>query len=277
MSIRIFVIIHDLDDAAPDWIIGRTTSSLLLSQLYTNFDFIPEPSASQSSDPLPHQSKLPSQGDDFTLPPPRVPDTDDHVLLNDWSAVKLLEEYDPEEMTSHTRPYAFVADYAVRVDLSVDVAAEVARYEKRQQEDEGEWFGKLRDQMQGAEDIKWYIVVCGDEAREVPGLEDESETGYQVPSHISQDTAKEGEQSFQPPILAEGASRNGKAGRGEGLGRLPRGQNEMEDDTSTPRAQAPPQHPKADAQRTSPTVKTKKSMAAGLRKLFGRKPQSRAA
>ena len=129
------------------------------------------------------------------------------MRAQDWSAVKLLEEYDPADLGSVSRPHAYVADYVVQVDLSVSVSDEMQRYEERVRsrkrnnfaEDvddppmffapppdkktktakssrsgggggtsNGGWFEKLRDQLQRGEDIRWYVVVNGDEVRDWP-------------------------------------------------------------------------------------------------------------
>ena len=102
-----------------------------------------------------------------------------------------------------SRPHAYVADCVVRVKLGVAVMDEMARYEERLRAgwaamgtggssshhhyygDEGPtttrsskkssgsggggggggWLERLRDQLQRGADIRWYVVVCGDEDR----------------------------------------------------------------------------------------------------------------
>lgn len=241
-SIRIFVIIHDLGDAAPDWVIGPRTSSEILSQLYENFDYLPEPPTTLES-----TTAARDDGNEnvLTLPPPsRVPEAEDYVLGHTWSKVKLLEEYDPEDRINPSRPYAFVADYAVRVDLDVDVGREMAKYDKQQ---ESQWFEKLRDQLQDGEEIRWYVVVCGDEEREVPGLEeDEDEDEEEMPLHGAVTPAKENE------LAEEEEERNVQHGH----------------DKDRPASAVVVE----DVQRNGPTsLKGKKSVTAGLRKLFGRR------
>ncbi|KAL2890401.1 hypothetical protein HOO65_020943 [Ceratocystis lukuohia] len=164
------------------------------------------------------------------MPPPPSPleeakarvvhtDPDDPVLRNnDWAAICLLEEWDaradlvPTE-TLCSRPWAFVADYAVRIDLSGRVTDEMARYERwcnklapeyrpmgggdglasgfeddpaadRAAVEAGftpkpapprnpGWFQKLRDNMEFEGAIQWYIVVCEDEMRDFPAIDEE--------------------------------------------------------------------------------------------------------
>ena len=46
--------------------------------------------------------------------------------------VKLLEQYDPEDETCSSQPYAYFADYVIPVKLPVDIGAEMAVYEEKQ-------------------------------------------------------------------------------------------------------------------------------------------------
>lgn len=77
--------------------------------------------------------------------------------MNSRSVVKLLEEYDPEDLASQSRPYAHVADYVVQVYLSMNVVDERARYESRVEKMKDVWFENLRDQLQNGEEIRWYV------------------------------------------------------------------------------------------------------------------------
>ncbi|KAL7893637.1 hypothetical protein HDV63DRAFT_386344 [Trichoderma sp. SZMC 28014] len=192
--IRIFVILEDLEDAAPDWIVGRDTSAAILESMSTKFDYLPQrlprqpeeeqseqsrpQSGTQEEQPPPEQAEKTflHQDDDFTVPPSRVPDSEDSVLVNETSAVKLLEEHDPEETHISARPFAYVADHVIRIDLSAHVSEEIAKYDALVIErNEGNWFEKLRDELQPGASIGWYVVVNGDEERAVPEYDDEDE------------------------------------------------------------------------------------------------------
>ena len=166
-AIRIFVILQDLEDATPDWITGRRTSNIILSEFLELYKFLPESFTQPEVAPteVPKIDLATHQDDVHTLPPPRVPPEEDDVLINSWSPVKLLEEHDPEDLFTVCRPYAYVADYVVKVDLSVNIMDEMNKYETWTKQQEG-YLAKLRDELQQDEQIQWYIVCCGDEPRD---------------------------------------------------------------------------------------------------------------
>ncbi|KAK0718263.1 hypothetical protein B0T26DRAFT_599184, partial [Lasiosphaeria miniovina] len=169
-SIRVFVVVQNLDDASPEWIASSTTSQALLESFYNLFDFLPPAESDGGVDT--------ASADEFRA--------------QDWSVVKVLEEYDPDNLDEVSRPHAYVSDYVVRVDLSVSIVEEIQRYEERMRagrdppmagpsSDETAskkksskkpgWFEKLRDQLQRGEDIRWYVIVNGDEVRDFPNPE----------------------------------------------------------------------------------------------------------
>ncbi|PBP27113.1 hypothetical protein BUE80_DR001854 [Diplocarpon rosae] len=192
VHIRVHIILHDLEDAAPDWILAPATSVTLLNSFYTLFDF---------------------------LPPSNPPPAEYPIALD---VVKLLEQYNPENMESASQPYAYVADYMVEVLLGVSITEEMARYEAKVKEEEARlsvpgtpgtpgtagfppkatsqekaglispplssreirkrsrrlgWFTKLRDALQAGEEIGWYVVVCGDQERAAPSMVEAREEG----------------------------------------------------------------------------------------------------
>ncbi|KAI1102187.1 hypothetical protein F4804DRAFT_274921 [Jackrogersella minutella] len=245
-SIRYFVVIQNIDDAAPEWIVTPKSPAALLDQFYELFDFLPpctHPAHNLSPSPHPiptnpptsnghtharthsnegqgqsekkigledgengnnsQQSNSPSRNkspgqqatskrrDDAALSPsPEPSEPDDTIPFNSWSIVKFLEEFDPSNLSVVSGPWAYVADYVVRIDTSVSVAEEISRYEARSKsepykpmsgvsDEEGRrvntfgnkkagWLEKLRDQLQRMESIRWYVVVCGDEDRTIP-------------------------------------------------------------------------------------------------------------
>lgn len=146
----------------------------------------PRPATARYPPPASHSAFM-------RAPPPRP------LTFNDWSAVKLVEQYDPEDY-SVSQPYAYVADYIVPVSLGASIAEEMARYEAKMRSEEvpdspvsaadspaasmvdgggmGQgrkarpgWFEKLRDGLQAGGEIGWFVVLCGDEERRVPSMD----------------------------------------------------------------------------------------------------------
>lgn len=173
-DVRIHVIMNDLEEAAPDWIVGTTTASLILNNFADNFDFVPVQEHAKLHPVKPIANGITHASPDAVDGTTRDGVPDDAVLRHAWSPVKLLEEYDPTNETFHTRPYAYVADYAVRVDLGASITDEMARYDEHTKVyTSSSWFEQLRDKVQNGAAIGWHVVVCGDGDREVPADENE--------------------------------------------------------------------------------------------------------
>jgi hypothetical protein len=234
-SVRVYVILQNLDDASPEWIIPARSSRCILKSFYEVFDFLPYCSPKLGSYTPPREgnregststkdrsqsrgrgrSQSQSTGQSRSqsratqhqpLPPvPGIADdstsssaassAEDEFSAQSWSAIKLLEEYDPNDLSAVSRPYAYVADYAVRIDLSCSIVDEIARYEQQQLQSSFPaisipsrnspvkgvgWFEQLRDQLQRGEEIRWYVVVNNDEVRDWPDDPPEPE-GTAVP------------------------------------------------------------------------------------------------
>lgn len=144
-----------------------------------------------SSSPMAYQnSKYQSPPSPPLIPANLVDNSSDPVLCQEWSPVKLLEEYDPNDLETASRPCAYVADYVKRIDASCSIVEEIQKYEQRVRSspvpavtgpssDEmlndrkrdttkisrAGWFEKLRDQLQQNQEIRWYVVVHGEEDR----------------------------------------------------------------------------------------------------------------
>lgn len=192
-QIRVFVVLNQIDDAAPDWIIGDPTCRLILDQLHQTYDYIPNPKP----------ETRPSG-------PPRANGSEgDRVLEQEWSAIKILEEHDPAEMREATRPYAFVADHVVRIDLDANVAHEMERYEALAAQDDRSWFSRLRDDMQHGEDICWYVLVCGDQDRFTLPSDDDGEE--------MEEEEEEEEETVAPSSGKRSTSTHGRGSRWPGL------------------------------------------------------------
>ena len=153
-----------------------------------------------------HDRTKSTSSDTRSIPTPvKVPS------FNEWSVVKLLEQFNPDDMYTTSQPYAYVADYMVEVTLGVSITEEMAKYESKLRAAEAAlkapsppgspgkpaagiisdigspatmsarevkriskrlgWFEKLRDGVQKGEDIGWHVVVCGDEERALPSLD----------------------------------------------------------------------------------------------------------
>ncbi|PVH81096.1 hypothetical protein DL98DRAFT_417284 [Cadophora sp. DSE1049] len=199
VSIRVHIIVHDLEDAAPEWIVAPATSVTLLNSFYTLFDFLPPSNPPPASYPLASAADKEKEKDANSEPrkenhkptPISTPSTtsratitktnDKKPTFNDWSAIKLVEQHDPDDIGSVSQPYAYVADYMIEVPLGISITEEIARYEAKKQEEEAPlsirrrsrrlgWFEKLRDGLQKGGDIGWFVVVCGDEERRAPSV-----------------------------------------------------------------------------------------------------------
>ncbi|KAH7384968.1 hypothetical protein BKA64DRAFT_154260 [Cadophora sp. MPI-SDFR-AT-0126] len=196
VSIRVHIVVHDLEDAAPEWIVAPATSVTLLNSFYTLFDFLPPSNPPPASYPLAsaadkvvvedgadngtrtlkdakkgsigslkelvrrpmaggkekekEKDTNSEPGKEIHKPKPiSTPSTtakatstktssksDKKPSFNDWSAVKLVEQHDPDDLGSVSQPYAYVADYMIEVPLGVSITEEIARYEAKKLEEE---------------------------------------------------------------------------------------------------------------------------------------------
>ncbi|KAH6856697.1 hypothetical protein B0I37DRAFT_80990 [Chaetomium sp. MPI-CAGE-AT-0009] len=267
-SVRVYVILQNLDDASPEWIIPAKSSQCILKSFYEVFEFLPYcspkrgrytptreldsgdgdddddgrvPNSSNSSTKARSQSRSRGRSQSQSTqqsrsqsranhqpPLPPLPTTtddsssasisaEDDFGAQSWSAIKLLEEYDPNDLTAVSRPYAYVADYAVRIDLSCSIIDEIAKYEQKQLQSahpavsipSGEspsqsqgWFESLRDELQHGEEIRWYVVVNNDEVRDWADEGSESTTSSGPPERGYQhqpDQTYQQPQQQQPP------------------------------------------------------------------------------
>jgi len=330
-SVRVFVVVQNLDDASPEWIIPARSASCILESFYNLFDFLPycspsgrgfnssvssedgerdgkgrSRSRSQSATAGPNRrsrsqsqsqsqyrshrsrsrSRQPSQQ--------RRRGTDDgghggtggaDFQAQDWSVVKVLEEYDPMNLTEVSRPYAYVADYVVRVDLSVPIAEEIQKYEERIRADRDPpmmgpasdetgkkksnkrtgWFEKLRDQLQRGEDIRWYVVVNGDEVRDWPDEPEHRPDLTQRPSATREQLQHHAQYAHQQLIFeGKDGARPGRGDTAQLASRTGGDRKPMVPEKDLPAVR---RHAPAESQGFRP--KTPKG--GGLRRIFGRK------
>ncbi len=231
-AIRFFIIVQDIDDAAPDWVLAPGSSDALLAQFYELFDFLPYRGRRQresGDDPVPegssdvgdcqgkqaepdaadrtHIEGLPfrhggsssrqaktGRRDESstalaTLESSDLPPDVEELPPSKWSAVQLLEEFNPADLSVVSGQWAYITDHAVRIDTSAPVIEEMLRYNSLEESREYKamngpgdetgqwpnttaeaeqtgWLEKLRDKLQADEPIRWYVVVCGDEDRQ---------------------------------------------------------------------------------------------------------------
>ncbi|KAI5921555.1 hypothetical protein F4810DRAFT_332403 [Camillea tinctor] len=300
-SIRYFILIQDIEDAAPDWVMAPQCSAALIENLYEVFDFLPTRALPQSQSKSPprqgenHRHTLSkdsynrsranstdnrgseervdvngkdrktggtsasrkrsisslrrpkTSARDDALPPlpplpppplisPPILEGDEDGYFNTVSAVQLLEEYDPHDESRVSGPWAYVADYAVRIDTSVSVVEEMNRYETQMKAEQNKamggasdetgrrisatgnkkagWLEKLRDELQRGESIRWYVVVCGDEERDpeptsISCVEEEEEEEYEASSSARSQDPRRHRQSHSTQSTGRSVFENG--------------------------------------------------------------------
>lgn len=140
-SIRVFIVLENLDDASAEYIQNKRTSSLILDTIYKN-----HPNASKH---------LPN--------------------------LQLIEQYDPLDMTDAavSQPHAFVADNVTILpdtarpvkDLSVEIDQQLL--DDSIPSEARDALAEIRDAIAPGEKIGWWIVYNGDPERYYPGMEDE--------------------------------------------------------------------------------------------------------
>lgn len=97
--------------------------------------------------------------------------------------LRFVEQYDPydESPAASSQPYAYVADICEEVKLGIEV--DEVRGKGLGDEQWGALM-ELRDKLAPDEKVGWFVVVCGDEERLVPGAEEEEEETYQTSAQI---------------------------------------------------------------------------------------------
>lgn len=76
--------------------------------------------------------------------------------------LRFIEQYDPNDLSTKTQPFAYVADVVREIKLGEDI--DEIRGARRPYE-QWEAFLQLRDQLAEGEKVAWYVVYCGDEER----------------------------------------------------------------------------------------------------------------
>ncbi|KAK4450644.1 hypothetical protein QBC34DRAFT_61764 [Podospora aff. communis PSN243] len=315
-SVRVYVVVQNLDDASPEWIIPAKSAACILESFYNLFDFLPYCSPAERginsrgssedgnltqntsrAQSRGHRSRSQSQSQSHrsrSRQPSQQRQMSDggrggtsgaDFFAQDWSVVKVLEEYDPMNLDEVSRPYAYVADYVVPVDLSVSIAEEMQKYEERVKADRDPpimgpgsdetgrkkgnkqrtgWFEKLRDQLQRGEEIRWYVVVNGDEVRDFP------EYPQERPTPTQQQQTHHAQYMLQQQIF-EGKDR----GRRRDAPGAPQPTRVVEQKPRVPEKDLPPIQsrspvPQSKMSLDSHELRPKTPKRGGLRRLFGR-------
>ncbi|KAK4181839.1 hypothetical protein QBC36DRAFT_296275 [Triangularia setosa] len=198
--IRIFTVLHDLSPCSPEHLISPPSSHSLLSCLYNLYPFLPFTSPPSSE------------------PPSTPPTTFDLLQSQSYSPVKVLEAFNPDNLSSAFTPHAYIADFALKIDDVAGITAITSRYVAN------DWFPRLRDELMkigggvveaadGGEQegieagrIGWYVVVNGDEERSFPGLlegeeggDDEGEEEFKLEAELL--GKKESEESEEGEVI----------------------------------------------------------------------------
>lgn len=163
-------------------------SSLALRKANSNGQYNLSPSESETL-----HSRSPSAATNQNAYALQVKEVEKPQRFNQWSVVKLLEQYDPEDLKTLSQPWAYVSDYMIEVGLGVSISEEMKKYEDKIREEEevpgdaehlgisardirrkskrAGWFDRLREKLETGEQMGWFVVVCGDEERWAPPMD----------------------------------------------------------------------------------------------------------
>ncbi|KAF2478191.1 uncharacterized protein BDR25DRAFT_207565 [Lindgomyces ingoldianus] len=138
--IRIHIILQNLDDAASEWVMAPATASALSENFHSLY---PE-------------------------------------MMANLPSLRFIEQYDPNDLTSKSQPFAYVCDQVHEVQLGVDVD------EVRGKGVASDTWGAvvdLRDKIAPGAKVAWFVVVNGDVERWAPapvGILEGSSNGSQL-------------------------------------------------------------------------------------------------
>jgi len=125
--VRVYIIMHNLEDASAEWLVREETSSCLLESFRERYP----------------------------------------AVLNNLPNLCFKEQYNPNDETLAYHPFAYVADVAHPIDLSMDLDAVQLIVERSTSKSSEASMMQLRDAVLASDSkMAWYIVNCGDERRE---------------------------------------------------------------------------------------------------------------
>jgi hypothetical protein len=144
-AIRVHIILNNIDDAAPEWIVSPKTSAALRNSL---MDLHPQIMRS-----LPH--------------------------------LRFVEQYDPSDdhgVNAISQPFAFVADKVEECNLSLDISESM---KEGIDSDKWDALMDLKEKLAPKEKLGWYMVFNGDEMRvhEPEPTERRTDVCFQCRSH----------------------------------------------------------------------------------------------
>lgn len=143
--VRIHIIMQNLDDAAPEWLVAPETTLALLKNFH---ELYPE-------------------------------------CMQHLNSLRFVEQYDPSTIAAATgpsQPFAYVADLVEEVSLGLEI--DEVRGKGLANEQWGALM-ELRDKIAPEEKVGWYIVVCGDEERVARPVAAAPDRKSEVPSEAS--------------------------------------------------------------------------------------------
>jgi hypothetical protein len=143
-SIRVFIVLNNLDDAAAEYIQQKRTSGLILDAFKRN----------------------------------------DPEIMAHLPGLQLIEQYDPDDLgnAAVSQPYAYVADHVTILPDSARPANSLCKSLDSVLLDDAvispqAWdaLAELRDKVAPGQPIGWWVVYNGDPERYYPGMEEEEE------------------------------------------------------------------------------------------------------
>jgi hypothetical protein len=122
--------------------------------------------------------------------------------------IRLLEEYhyDEDAVDVDCPPYAYVADYVVKVQAGVNVTEEMRKYAELPVKGEEGWLEKLMSGVrvfgEDTGDMGWWIVVCDDEERDAGWDEDDENHENDENEDEDEDETDEGQEATPQPTIS---------------------------------------------------------------------------
>lgn len=128
--------------------------------------------------------------------------------------LRFIEQYDPNDITSKSQPYAYVADTVHEVSLGIDIDEVRGRGVAPEA-----WSAitELRDKLCQGLNVKlaWYVVVCGDEERWAPPTPSSEESSSRLGVNSASSSAA---LSWRDRTSSQSTNMEGSEGRNSQVG-----------------------------------------------------------